>query len=108
MFYTLVTAFASWSAQEVGFVRQVLPARIWAICSAVMPFTSFEIAFRLPWQPPVNSTLVTTPFSSLSKAICVEQVPDVVYVYLILLVFEFAAVLECIAHLVSELYVSVV
>lgn len=51
--------------------------------STVRPSTNFGIACKLPWQPPVNTTLCTT-LPSNSNSIRVEQVPCVLYVYFIL------------------------
>lgn len=82
-------ALASWSPQEVGRPLQEMPPIFSSTCSTVSPSTSFGIACRLPLQPPVNFTLCTMLPSS-SNSIFVEQVPFVLYVYVmtILLVFR--------------------
>lgn len=87
-FYTDITAFASWSAHEVGRRPQVLPASFVAMSSAFIPFSSFEIALRFPLHPFVKEMFVTTPLSSLSNCICVAQVFSVLYVYVIFISFQ--------------------
>ena len=71
---------ASWSAQEVGRRPQVLPRRYSSIFSTVQPSTSLEMAFRLPFQPPVKRMPVTT-LPSRRKRISIGQTFWGIYVY---------------------------
>ena len=78
-----ITARANWSAQEVGLPPQVFPFRYCSIFSGLHPSTSFEMALRLPLQPP-SKLMFLTLSSSKSKVIFLEQVPKVLYSYFIL------------------------
>lgn len=87
------TAFASWSAQEVDLKPHLTPESFCSISSTVIPSTRIGIALRLPGQPPVKRTFVTTsPF--MSKEIFVEQVPCVLYS-------------NCIFHLLCFIFVMI-
>lgn len=57
---------------------QEMPPSFLMTSSTGSPSTSLETAWRFPLQPPVNETFFKI-FSSISKSIRVEQVPEVLY-----------------------------
>jgi hypothetical protein len=77
--YASLTAFANWSAQEVPLPLQSLPRSLLSISLTLIPLQSFEMAFRLPLQPPEKEIFVMiSPI--MSKSICLEQTPLGLYV----------------------------
>lgn len=73
-------AVANWSGHEVDLTPHLMPLSLMTISSALRPSTIAPMPFRLPLQPPVNSTELTLWLcGSMSKEIDFEQVPCVLY-----------------------------
>lgn len=77
------TAVASWSTQEVPFTPHWIPFSRSSIWSTVSPSQSAATPFVFPLHPPINVMLCTV-LSSKSKSILWEQVPFVLYEYVII------------------------
>lgn len=79
-FYNSLSAFASWSGQDVGRKPHLIPLKSLISSSFFLPFASAATPWVLPLQPPVNLMFDTISFSSTSKVIFIEHTPFGEYV----------------------------